>query len=115
MATLLLFMVSRVWRVSSVKKVSGIHACIWFQDIWLLCGWVSRVSSVSRVSTVTMLLRESVPGLNFPLYYFSGFQVFREFLVFQVFQRSRGYTLLQGLKIFFIFDGSLHLKFFEGS
>ena len=43
---------------------------------------ISRVSSVSRVSNVTMLLRYSIPGLNLPLYYFSGFQEFREFLVF---------------------------------
>ena len=41
-ATFLLFTVPRVFRVSSVSsdsKVSGIHACIRFQDIWLFRGF----------------------------------------------------------------------------
>ena len=57
---------------------------------------VSRVSSILRVSTVTMLRRDSIPGLNSPLYYFSGFQ---EFLVFEGFQRFLCYTLVQGFKV----------------
>ena len=44
---------------------------------------VYRVSSALSVSTVTMLLRDSFPGLNLPLHYFSGFQEIRVFPVFE--------------------------------
>ena len=55
---------------------------------------VYRVSSALSVSTVTMLLRDSFPGLNLPLHYFSGFQEFRELPVFEGLQRLRRYTLV---------------------
>ena len=35
--------------------------------------------------------------------------------MFQGFQRFRGYALVQGVKIFAMFEGSLDLKFFESS
>ena len=41
---------------------------------YLIVLIVLRALSVSRVLTVTMVLRDSIPSLNLPLYYFSGFQ-----------------------------------------
>ena len=55
---------------------------------------VYRVSSALSVSTVTMLLRDSFPGLNLPLHYFSGFQEIRVFPVFEGLERLRRYTLV---------------------
>ena len=75
---------------------------------------VYRVSSASRVSTVTMLLRDLIPGLNLPLYYFSWFQEFRDFLVFEGFQRLQGYTLAEGLKILGFLESLQCFKYFEG-
>ena len=46
-----------------------------------------------------MLLRESIPALNLRLCYFSGFQGFREFRVFEGFKRFWGYRLVEGFKI----------------
>ena len=75
---------------------------------------VSRVSSFSRVSTVTLLLRDSIPGLNLPLYYFTGFQEFQEFLEIEGFQMFRRYTLVEGFMILGILESSQCIKCFEG-
>ena len=71
---------------------------------------VSRVLGVSRVSTVKMLLQDSIPGLNLPLYYVSGF---REFLVFEGFQRLHKYTLVEGFKILGILESFQCFKCFK--
>ena len=75
---------------------------------------VSRVSSVFRGSTVTMLLLDLITGLNWPLYYFSGFQEFREFLMFEGFQRLKRYTLVKGFRILGILERLHCFTSFEG-
>ena len=51
-----------------------------------------------------MLLRESIPALNLRLCYFSGFQGFREYRVFEGLKRFRGYRLEEGFKILVFFS-----------
>ena len=80
---------------------------LWFQDIWLLL-WLLGFQ------VFPMLLRDSIPGLNLPLYYFSEFQECREFLVFEGFQMFQRYTLVEGFKILGILDSFLCFKCFEG-
>ena len=60
-----------------------------------------------------MLLRDSIPTLNLPLYYFSWFQEVREFLVYEGFQRLQRYTLVEGFKILGILESFLCFKCFE--
>ena len=67
-------------------------------------------SSVPRISTFIILLRDSIPGLNLPLYYFTGFQ---EFLVFEGFHLR--YTLVQGFKVLGILESFQYFKCFRVS
>ena len=72
------------------------------------------MSGVSRVSTVKMLLGNSIPRLDLPVYYLSGF---REFLVFEGFQMLQRFTFVEGFNILGIlksFQFSKCFKDFKG-
>ena len=61
-----------------------------------------------------MLLRVSILGLNLPLYYFSGFQEFRDFLVFEGLHGLLRYTFVEVFKTLGISESFQCFKCFKG-